>query len=138
MDQRRTKLRTDLTCDALLHGAGYAHVVRIGNGTAFELHRIEPGKVARKSELELQSLQPQNTSAKTCGLSRPTTRRAGEEWLLSYSAPGPGRGDYLRTLNRRSMPITVSMKSVQRSSGMIIALLALFASKESQTLIPKR
>ena len=46
------QLRTDLTCDALLHGAGYAHVVRLGDETAYELHRIEPGKVTRNSELD--------------------------------------------------------------------------------------
>lgn len=38
-------LRTALTLDALLHGAGHAHVTRLGDGTPFELHRLEPGTV---------------------------------------------------------------------------------------------
>jgi HK97 family phage portal protein len=44
------QLREDLTLDALLHGAGYAHVVRLEDGTPYELHRIDPCKVARDCE----------------------------------------------------------------------------------------
>lgn len=43
-------LRTLLTTDALLHGAGYAHVVRTGDGRPVEMHRLAPGSVQRRSE----------------------------------------------------------------------------------------
>ena len=39
------QLRTELTLDALLTGHGYAQVVRTGDGTPFELHRLDPSKV---------------------------------------------------------------------------------------------
>ncbi|UXT48183.1 phage portal protein [Agrobacterium tumefaciens] len=38
-------LRTRLTADALIHGNGYAKVVRFEDGRPFELHRLKPGKV---------------------------------------------------------------------------------------------
>mgnify|MGYP001352882005 CR=1 FL=1 len=38
-------LRTRLTADAILHGNGYARVVRFEDGRPFELHRLKPGKV---------------------------------------------------------------------------------------------
>lgn len=41
-------LRTLLTTDVLLHGAGYAHVVRTGDGRPAELHRLAPGSVQRR------------------------------------------------------------------------------------------
>lgn len=41
-------LRTLLTTDALLHGAGYAHVVRTGDGRPAEMHRLAPGTVQRR------------------------------------------------------------------------------------------
>ena len=44
------QLRTQLTRDALLHGAGYAHVVRTGDGRPAELHRLAPGTVSRRFE----------------------------------------------------------------------------------------
>ncbi|WP_244488663.1 phage portal protein [Bosea sp. Leaf344] len=43
-------LRTLLTTDALLHGAGYAHVVRTGDGRPVEMHRLAPGSVQRRFE----------------------------------------------------------------------------------------
>lgn len=43
-------LRTLLTADALLHGAGYAHVVRTGDGRSVEMHRLAPGSVQRRFE----------------------------------------------------------------------------------------
>ena len=42
------QLRADLTTDALLHGAGYAEVVRIANDRPAELHRLLPGTVQRR------------------------------------------------------------------------------------------
>lgn len=39
-------LRTHLTADAIIHGNGYAKVVRFEDGRPFELHRLKPGKVA--------------------------------------------------------------------------------------------
>lgn len=42
------RLRTLLTTDALLHGAGYAHVVRTGDGRPAEMHRLAPGSVQRR------------------------------------------------------------------------------------------
>ncbi|KIN60635.1 putative head portal protein, HK97 family [Sulfitobacter noctilucae] len=45
-----SELREQLTTDALLHGAGHAQVIRFPDGTPFELHRIEPGKVQRQLE----------------------------------------------------------------------------------------
>lgn len=42
------QLRTDLTADALLHGAGYAQIVRVGDGRPAELHRLTPGTVQRR------------------------------------------------------------------------------------------
>lgn len=39
------KLRQDLTADALLYGGGFARVIRLDDGTPFELHRIRPEKV---------------------------------------------------------------------------------------------
>ncbi|OWU84459.1 HK97 family phage portal protein [Oceanicola sp. 22II-s10i] len=44
------QLRTDLTLDALLHGAGHAQVIRLSDGTPYELHRLEPGKVQEQFE----------------------------------------------------------------------------------------
>ena len=44
------QLRTDLTVDALLHGAAYAHVVRASDDRPLELHRLDPSKVQRKWE----------------------------------------------------------------------------------------
>jgi HK97 family phage portal protein len=43
-------LRIDLTVDALLHGAGYAQVVRASDDRPLELHRLDPSKVQRKCE----------------------------------------------------------------------------------------
>jgi HK97 family phage portal protein len=40
------EFRTLLTVDALMHGGGFARVVRYGDGRPFELHRLEPGKVS--------------------------------------------------------------------------------------------
>lgn len=40
------KLREDITADALIHGNGFARVVRFEDGRPFELHRLKPGKVA--------------------------------------------------------------------------------------------
>ena len=39
------KLRELLTTDALLHGNGFAKVVRFEDGRPFELHRLKPGKI---------------------------------------------------------------------------------------------
>ena len=44
------QLRVDLTADAILHGAGYAEVVRFGDGRPFELHRLTPGTVQQRFE----------------------------------------------------------------------------------------
>lgn len=45
---RAGQLRVDLTADAILHGAGYAEVVRFDDGRPFELHRLAPGTVQRR------------------------------------------------------------------------------------------
>ena len=43
------QLRVDLTADALLHGAGYAEIVRVGDDRRpVELHRLTPGTVQRR------------------------------------------------------------------------------------------
>ncbi len=39
------KLREALTADALIHGNGFAKVVRFDDGRPFELHHIKPGRV---------------------------------------------------------------------------------------------
>jgi HK97 family phage portal protein len=39
------ELRTVLTADALIHGNGFARVVRFEDGRPFELHRLKPGAV---------------------------------------------------------------------------------------------
>lgn len=44
------QLRVDLTADALMHGAGYAQVVRTSDDRPFELHRLAPGTVQRRFE----------------------------------------------------------------------------------------
>ncbi|MBX9452635.1 MAG: phage portal protein [Mesorhizobium sp.] len=44
------QLRVDLTADALLHGAGYAQIVRASDGRPLELHRLSPGTVQRRTE----------------------------------------------------------------------------------------
>ncbi|GGA78038.1 head HK97 family portal protein [Brucella endophytica] len=44
------QLRVDLTVDALLHGAGYAQVVRASDNRPLELHRLDPSKVQRRCE----------------------------------------------------------------------------------------
>jgi len=44
------QLRIDLTIDALLHGAGYAQVVRASDDRPLELHRLDPSKVQRRCE----------------------------------------------------------------------------------------
>ncbi|SOE08488.1 HK97 family phage portal protein [Hoeflea halophila] len=38
-------LRIELTADALIHGNGFAKVIRYDDGRPFELHRLKPGKV---------------------------------------------------------------------------------------------
>lgn len=43
-------LRTTLTADALLHGAGYAVAVRAVDGTPLELHRLDPASVQFKHD----------------------------------------------------------------------------------------
>ncbi len=43
-------LRTVLTMDALMHGAGYAQVVRVGGDRPAELHRLPPGTVQQRFE----------------------------------------------------------------------------------------
>lgn len=40
------ELRTALTADALIHGNGFAKVVRFEDGRPYELHRLKPGSVA--------------------------------------------------------------------------------------------
>ena len=45
-----SQLRTQITLDALLTGHGYAQVVRTGDGTPFELHRLDPSKVQARTE----------------------------------------------------------------------------------------
>ncbi len=42
------QLRIDLTVDALLHGAGYAQVIRVGDDEPYHLHRLDPSKVQRR------------------------------------------------------------------------------------------
>lgn len=42
------QIRIDLTTDALLHGAGYAQIVRASDGRPLELHRLAPGTVQRR------------------------------------------------------------------------------------------
>ncbi|MBX9464107.1 MAG: phage portal protein [Aquamicrobium sp.] len=44
------QLRVDLTADALLHGAGYAQIVRASDDRPLELHRLAPGTVQRRIE----------------------------------------------------------------------------------------
>lgn len=44
------QLRTDLTLDALLHGNGFAQVVRYNDGRPFELHRLEPTSVSIRAD----------------------------------------------------------------------------------------
>lgn len=44
------QLRVDLTTDALLHGAGYGQIVRLGDGRPAEIHRLAPGSVQRHTE----------------------------------------------------------------------------------------
>lgn len=39
------QLRTELTTDALLTGNGYALIIRLANGTPYEMHRLDPHKV---------------------------------------------------------------------------------------------
>lgn len=44
------QLREDLTTDALLHGNGYAQVVRLSDDTPAELHRLEPSAVSQDND----------------------------------------------------------------------------------------
>ncbi|WP_246676543.1 phage portal protein [Mesorhizobium sp. B2-4-4] len=44
------QLRTVLTMDALMHGAGAAQVVRVGGDRPAELHRLAPGTVQQRFE----------------------------------------------------------------------------------------
>jgi len=41
------QMRVDLTTDALMHGSGFAELIRFGDGRPFELHRLTPGTVRR-------------------------------------------------------------------------------------------
>lgn len=45
-----SQLRIELTTDALLHGAGFAQIVRANDGRPLELHRLAPGSVQRRTE----------------------------------------------------------------------------------------
>jgi HK97 family phage portal protein len=42
------QLRVELTMDALMHGAGYAEVVRVGDDRPYHLFRLAPGTVQRR------------------------------------------------------------------------------------------
>ena len=44
------QFRTDLTVDALLHGHGFARVVRYPDGRPYELHRVDPSLVTIKQD----------------------------------------------------------------------------------------
>jgi HK97 family phage portal protein len=46
------ELRTALTADALLHGGGFAQVVRLTDGTPYELHRLDPASVSVRGEAD--------------------------------------------------------------------------------------
>lgn len=46
------ELRRDLTLDVLLNGAGHAQVIRLADGTPYELHRLEPGSVQPDKETD--------------------------------------------------------------------------------------
>lgn len=46
------ELRTQLTTDALLHGHGFAQVVRIADGEPAELHRLDPSRVTPKADTD--------------------------------------------------------------------------------------
>ena len=57
------ELRRDLTLDALLHGAGHAQVIRLSDGTPYELHRMDPTKVQRDQEADGEPFYRVHTDA---------------------------------------------------------------------------
>lgn len=63
------ELRRDLTLDALLHGAGHAQVIRLTDGTPYELHRLEPGRVQRDQETDGEPFFRVSTDTGTVRLS---------------------------------------------------------------------
>lgn len=63
------ELRRDLTLDALLHGAGHAQVIRLTDGTPYELHRLEPGRVQRDQETDGEPFYRVSTDTGTVRLS---------------------------------------------------------------------
>lgn len=63
------ELRRDLTLDALLHGAGHAQVIRLSDGTPYELHRLDPGMVQRDQETDGEPFFRVSTDAGTVRLS---------------------------------------------------------------------
>ena len=63
------QLRTQLTTDALLNGSGYAQVVRVREGTPYELHRLDPGSVQQKIEANGEPVYAVTTERGTTQLS---------------------------------------------------------------------
>ncbi len=88
-----TELRTQITLDALTHDAGgFANVVRLGDGTPAELHRLDPASV----KLEHAS--------------------DGEPFYIVQSVNGPVRVDFRDMLHLRPFagvsPITLGREAI--------------------------
>lgn len=73
------QLRVDLTIDALLHGAGFAEVVRFGDGRPFELHRLAPGTLWHNF-----TVYAKKAAIESVGVLGDLKYYLGGEWLPGY------------------------------------------------------
>ena len=103
-----TDLRTNLTTDALLHGSGYAQVVRLNDGSPYELHRIDPARVQAKHEDD------------------------GEPFYLVATDRGPVRLSYRDMLHIRAFggvsPITLGREAIALALAFETHMGTLFAN----------
>lgn len=102
------QLREDLTIDALMTGNGFAHVVRLSDGTPYELHRLDPASV--KTEYEPD----------------------GEPFYTVQTTKGPVRYSYRDILHIRPFggvsPITLGREAIALSLAFEQHIASLFAN----------
>lgn len=102
------QLREDLTTDALLTGNGYAQVVRLDDGTPYEMHRLDPASVRKDYE------------------------RDGEPFYIVQTTQGPRRYSYRDILHIQPFggvsPIRLGQEAIALSLAFEQHIASLFAN----------
>jgi HK97 family phage portal protein len=93
------ELRTQPTLDALMTGNGHAHLVRLSDGTPFELHRLDPAKVRSEKADDGEPFYMVETAS--------GTRRFAYQDILHIS---PFGGASPITLGREAIALTVAFE----------------------------